>query len=316
MMRRLIMLGIGVTVMMSSASRVDAQMQSEPSGKIVTAVGRARGLMDGGDGAAARALLDSLVKTGESGTTDLAEVLYWRAALAERTSDTERDLKRLVVDIPLSPRVPDALLRLGDIDIMRGRPATAREGFQRIVRDFADAPQRPKAMLWIVRSYFEERDIAHACEAVAVLRNSGLPDGELKLQADEYALRCATIAAAANPQAPNPPAPTAGTLERAARETKSETKSDAKTAVTPEVKPEATSTRARFTVQLAAYDTRSQAAAVVKRFAKRNLKARIDGERKPFRVRIGRYETRAEAAAALARLKKQGHSGFVAELER
>ena len=303
MMRRLVVVALGVAALFSSASRVDAQMQTEPSGKIITAVGRARGLMDGGDGAAARALLDSLVKMGESGSIDLAEVLYWRAALAERTSDTERDLKRLVVDIPLSLRVPDALLRLGDIDIMRGRPATAREGFQRIVRDFADAPQRPKAMLWIVRSYFEERDVAHACEAVTVLRNSGLPDGELKLQADEYALRCATLSAAANP-----PAPAAGSSERAARETKS--------VVKPEANPDATSPRARFTVQIAAYDTRAKAAAVVKRLAKRDLKARIDGERKPFRVRIGRYETRAEAAAALARLKKQGHSGFVAELER
>ncbi|MBL0171565.1 MAG: SPOR domain-containing protein [Gemmatimonadaceae bacterium] len=272
-------------------------VRAQTSAGVTSAVGRARGLMDAGDGAKARTLLDSLVAHTDPSSDDMAEALYWRAVLSERVADGERDWKRLVVDAPLSPRVPEALLRLGELEILRGRPAVARAHYERILRDFSESPQRPKAMIQVVRSYFEERDILHACESVTALRGVTIPEGELRLQANDLQLRCAAAAATA----------AGGTANGVAVPTP---------AVTTPAPAAAVSAATVFSVQLAAYDTRAQATALVKRLATRGVKARVDGERKPFRVRVGRYETRAEAAAMLTRLKKQGQRGFVAELGR
>lgn len=261
-------------------------VHAQASAGMTSAVGRARSLVDGGDGAGARTLLDSLVARAEPSSDDMAEALYWRAVLSERAADGERDWKRLVVEAPLAPRVPDALLRLGELEILRGRPAVARAHFERIVRDFADSPPHVNAMIWIARSYFEERDLARACEASNALRSRKIPDGELRLQADELRGRCVTAVGSTATAVAGP---------------------------TPAVVVPPT---AVFSLQFAAYDTRAQATALVSRLAKRGIKARIDGDRKPFRVRAGRYETRAEATAMLARLRKQGQGGFVAELGR
>jgi cell division septation protein DedD len=291
----------GAVLLIASTSALAAQVSPAMS----SAVGRARGLMDAGDAAAARAVLDSMVTRAEPSSDDLAEALFWRAVLSERVADGERDWKRLVVDMPLSPRIPDALLRLGELEVLRGRPAVARAHFDRILRDFSDSPQRPKVMIWIARTYFEERDITHACAAVNALE--GVPDGELRLQADDLKRRC--VAATANAEGASGAgaatgAPVAGATPPAA------------TAAPPAASetPRRGTSSSVWSVQLAAYDTRAQATALVSRLAKRGVKARVDGERKPFRVRVGRYDTRAEAAAMLARLKKQGQSGFVAEL--
>jgi cell division protein FtsN len=190
------------------------------------------------------------------------------------------------------------LLKLSDIEILRGRPASARAMLTQLLRDFSDSPLTTRASLMVARSYFEERDLPHACETVSALLAQRVPDGELKLQADELQMRCRTAAAANAP--PTTVADETPPTDPPAKDGK---------------RPAAS--RTMYSVQVAAYDTRTQANALVKRLAARGWKARIDGERKPFRVRIGRYESRADAVAALAKLKKQGQkTGFIAELDR
>ena len=293
----------------ASASAQNGAPASSPLAAVGAAVTRARALVAAGDGTAARALLDSLVSHNDAGSNSLAESLYWRAVLAERSADAERDWKRLVVDAPLSPRVPDAVLHLADLEIVRGRPDAARGYLSRITRDFAESPEQPKAMLGIARSYFEERDIAHACETVTALRAKGIPDGELRLQANEMDSRCKAAAnAAANAAAVAGDSASTGSSTGAGSDVSGDRATPRRGA--------GSSTREKYTVQLVAYDTRSQAESVVKRLAKRGLTARVDGERKPYRIHVGRYVTRADAVAALARLKKKGHSGFVTELDR
>jgi hypothetical protein len=233
-----------------------------------------------------------------AGTADFAEALYWRAVLAEGIGDAERDWKRLVIDVPLSPRTPDALVRLGELDMLRGHPAEARVYFTRLLRDFPAGPYRTRGLLWLTRSYFDERNLTGGCTALDSLRRVEIPDGELKLQSDELQRRCVGVprtvapvtppAVAATPVAAAPVAPTSAAPTPAAGS-------------------------GRYSVQLAAYDTRAEAAAAVQRFTKRDIEARIDGEQKPFRVRVGYYATRAEAVSALSRLKKLGLGGFVAE---
>ncbi len=301
MMRRLLagaaLVLVGAALVLVGASRVDAQA----SAGMISAVGRARSMVDGGDGTAARALLDSLVARAAPSSDDLAEALYWRAVLSERVADGERDWKQLVVDAPLSPRVPESLLRLGELEILRGRPAVARAHFERILLDFPESAQRPKTMVWIVRSFFEERDFTRGCEMVRTLQAGTVPDGEMRLQVDELQLRCST---AVGLTAVGGTATAVGGNSTAVGGTS--------TAVA--LPATAVPSTAVFSVQLAAYDTRAQANALVTRLAKRGLKARVDGDRRPFRVRVGRYDTRADAAAMLARLRKQGQGGFVTEL--
>jgi len=257
---------------------------------------RARAMVDGGDGATARTLLDSLVEAAPMGTIDRAEALYWRAVLAERIDDAERDWKRLVIDVPLSPRAPDALVRLGELDMLRGHPADARVYFTRVLRDYPSGVYRAKGLLWLTRSYFEERNIAGGCRALDSLRGVEIPEGELRLQSDEMQRRC-TSAMATSAMATSAP----GVAEKPVAAGKP----------APSLKSPAGS--GRYSVQLAAYDTRAEANDAVQRFQRRDINTRIDGEQKPFRVRVGYYATRVAATKALGRLKKLGVNGFVVE---
>ncbi len=271
----------GCAAMLWLAPMVSAQVT--PAVERTTA--RARAMVDGGDGAAARTLLDSLVGAVPVGTFDFAEALYWRAVLAERIGDAERDWKRLVIDVPLSPRAPDALVRLGELDMLRGHPAEARVYFTRLLRDFPSGVYRAKGLLWLTRSYFEERNMAGGCGALDSLRGVEIAEGELRLQSDELQRRCTVAMSNSTPAAAEKPVPSAAPVAGSGR----------------------------YSVQLAAYDTRADADKAVQRLSRRDIDARIDGEQKPFRVRVGSYATRAEATSALNRLKKLGLTGFVAE---
>jgi hypothetical protein len=285
----LVMAVAGCAAMLLTTPALSAQVT--PAVERVSA--RARALVDSGDGATARVLMDSLVGAVPAGTADFAEALYWRAVLAEGIGDAERDWKRLVIDVPLSPRTPDALVRLGELDMLRGHPTEARVYFTRLLRDFPAGPYRTKGLLWLTRSYFDERNLTGGCTALDSLRRVEIPDGELKLQSDELQRRCVGVPRTVAPVAP--PAVVA----------------------TPAATPVAATPVAgsgRYSVQLAAYFTRAEAAAAVQRFTQRDIAARVDGEQKPFRVRVGYYATRADAVNALNRLKKLGLDGFVAEL--
>ena len=287
----------------SAVSTARAQVTSPPSTAIVSAgnagvrgpiadiraaVAAARSRINSGEGKSARIELDSLVAAQRNGSDELAEALYWRAVLAENVGDAERDWQRIAIETSLSPRVPDALAWLGELELVRGHAPASRRYLEQLLRDFSDAPQRSRAMLWIARSYFDEQNVSRACTEVATLVRSGIPDGEQRLQVEEMQARCA------NPSA-QPATPVASSAPPAAA---------------------ASPSKARFSVQLAAYDTRAQAQTAVRRFASRGIKARIDGTKKPYRLRTGTYSDRAAADAALAALKKRGIKGFVAEISK
>lgn len=298
-MSAVITAGAGAQAAPVSAAPVSAAMDR--------AIARARAAVDAGEGADARAVLDSLVKVSPAGSNDMAEALFWRAALAERLSDAERDWKRLVIDAPLAPRASDALFRLGELEMMRGHPAEARTYFARVAREFPAVNTRARSQLWIAKSYAAQRDMPRACVALADAAATGVPDGELRLQAEEMGRQCATVdkkliaKVMADTAAPKQPAISEprGKVEGSKVE---ETKN------VPQ--------GARFSVQLAAFDTRDEAERLVKRLITRGIEARVDGDEKPFRVRVGYFGTRAGASAELAKLKKNGQTGFIAEIAK
>lgn len=312
-------------VLVGAASPLHAQTPTQPASGVSAAmdraIGRARALIDDGEGTEARGILDSLVRVAPAGSNDFAEALYWRATLSERVTEAERDWKRLTIDAPLSPRSSDAMVRLAELEMLRGRPADARSYYERVVREYPSGNARAKSQMGIVKSWVAQKDMPRACVALADASAGGVPEGELRLQAEEMGRRCATVdpkliaKVAAAGTAPATTAGGAGTAGAGA--TGAQTAGAAKgagnnaTKSAPKVPADA-----RFSVQLAAYDTRDEADAAVARFAKRGIDARVDGDVKPFRVRVGYYATRADANAALARLKRGGQSGFIAEIAK
>lgn len=302
-------LGAVVLVVTGAAGPAVAQATT-PSTPRDAAIARARGLVDAGDGATARALLDSLVRASAANQDDLVEALYWRAVLGETASASERDWKRLIIETPLSPRVPEALLRLAELDLLRGSPATARQHLDRLWRDHPSAPERPRALLWLARAWFDERELPRACGAVQALRaDAGVPPGELRLQADELQARCRSVVAV-----PFDPAQIMGASSAGAAVTPPPAPAAPPTAAPTPAVSTRTAATGRWSVQLAAHARKADADAHVAQLGRRGITARIDADAQWFRVRVGRYATRAEAAEQLARLKAQGLDGFVVEL--
>ena len=277
-----------------------AQRGATPSGSsslVLPVVERARALMEQGTGDEARALLDSLVGAQRAGSMELAEAVYWRGVLAERVADAERDWKRLVIEVPLSPRTADALVRLAELEMLRGRADAAAGYYERVVREFPSGMARTKSLVWLARTAMDRRETAKGCEWLREVRTVGV-EGELRLQLEGMEGKCA----AGGPPAGTPTAgtPTAGTP----------------TPGTPTAGGPTTGGRGRYSVQLAAYTKKAEAEGLVARLRAKGIEARVDGDQAPFRVRVDRYATRAEAAKRLAELKAQGFDGFIAELPR
>ena len=256
---------------------------------------RARKLgMEGreGDG---RRLIDSLLKVATPDSAIYAEALYARASLATTAVDAERDYRRLLIEVPLSPRAEDALLQLAQLLQARGDRRGASDHLQRFMLTYANSPARPRVALSLVRLLFEQgpQQQARACEALRMGRES-IPSESLELrnQLEFYAPRCLMPVADASP----PPVP-------------------ADSAAVPPATPLPAATPAAstsfYSVQIAAYNSREPAVSLANTLVERGLEARVDGTAAPFRVRIGKFPTRAEAAKAATSLKAQGHNGFI-----
>jgi cell division septation protein DedD len=313
---------------------------------------RARRLVSEGNGAAGRALVDSMVRVSSEGTPDYGNAIFWRGALAETAAEAERDYRRVIVEYPLSPYTDDALLSLAELEQARGDRTGAFQHLQRFVREHPMGPARARAGLAAARLAFEQRDATRGCAMIADARASaGASDVELRNQIDYYGARCPTTSAVAStgtaptasppvptpsaapiPTAPatrpaeraaTPPSTAAATPARettAARPTPSTREEPARPAPTPrDSEPTRAATtspsapRGTWTIQLAAYNTRPDAERLVAKLAGRGVKARISGTAKPFRVRLDYYQTRQAAAAAVAALKERGIIGFVTE---
>ena len=155
-------------------------------------------MVSDGNGAAGRALVDSMLRAASEGTRAYGDALYWRGALAETAADAERDYRKVIVEYPLSPYVADALLSLAELEQARGDRAAAFQHLQRFVREHPIGPLRARAGLAAARLAFEQRDVTRGCAMIADARTSaGAGDVELRNQIDYYATRCPTAPATA-----------------------------------------------------------------------------------------------------------------------
>jgi cell division septation protein DedD len=161
---------------------------------------RARRLVSEGDGAAGRALVDSLLRAAPEGTAAYGDALFWRGALAETAADAERDYRRVIVEYPLSPYADDALLSLAELEQARGDRAAAYQHLQRFVREHPASPARARAGLAAARLAFEQHDNGHGCAMISEARASAGPsDVELRNQIEYYGSHCAAATVSVAP---------------------------------------------------------------------------------------------------------------------
>lgn len=346
-MRRTVLL---LVLFMLVAAAVAAQSNATPPSANDSLFRRARRLVSEGNGAAGRALVDTLLSREQEGRAGYGDALYWRGALAETAADAERDYRRVIVEYPLSAYVDDALLAMAELEQARGDRAGALQHLQRFVREHPVSTARGTAAFAGARLAFELGDTRAACNLITDARSSIASDEvELRNQIDYYAARCpSSVAAAPAPSTgATPPSrdssrivPT-GTPPSPTRQPKVTVPMTPPARIPPAVAsptptstpttptaPPATPTRTipgqaaarktttMFTVQLAAYNTLAQATALVARLEKKGVHARVSGTAKPFRVRLALHSTRKAAVDDAAALKAKSIVGFVTTEEQ
>lgn len=165
---------------------------------------RAQTMVNDGNAAAGRALVDSMIAVAAPGSNDHAEGIYWRAVLAATAADAEMDYRRLVVDYPMSPRVEDALIRLAQLEIARANYDGALRHLNKLAAEHPQSPERGRAGYWTARALFDKNDIQGGCAATAnALAVTSEGDAELRNQINYLNQRCAgvVIGAPASPVA-------------------------------------------------------------------------------------------------------------------
>lgn len=306
---------------------------------------RAQGMVNDGNAAAGRALVDSMIAAATPGSNEYAEGVYWRAVFAATAADAEMDYRRIVVDYPRSPRVEDALIRLAQLEIARANYDGALRHLNRLVAEHPESPARARAGYWMARAMFDKNDIQGGCTATAdALARTSEDDAELRNQITYLNQRCAGVVIASTPvtvpandpvntaTVPSPtvlpsaaPSPAPAPAPPPSRDTVRIAPAPAPApppppppaaAVRPPPAAATTPTGERaWSVQVAAYNAKSQADAMVTRLKQNGYEARVDGTSAPFRVRIGRYATQGQASAVQRSLKAKKIEGFVVPAE-
>src|SRR5438874_11333912 len=186
------MVSVGV-LLCSAASTSISQVSAKPPDPVFA---RAQALVSDGNGAAGRALIDSVIRATPPIAPLYPQALFWRASLAASAADAESDYKHIVVDYPLAPQAADALLRLAQLELARGDRDGALAHLQRIPRDYPRSKSLARASYWTVRVLFEKNDISHACAAnESELALTDTTEIELRNQIQYQGQRCPSPAA-------------------------------------------------------------------------------------------------------------------------
>jgi cell division septation protein DedD len=267
------------------ATAGEAGAQAQPVDSVLA---RIEGLAISQDRAAARVLADSLLAALPPGDRGVADALYWRGFSSSNAADAERDYLRVSVEFPLSPRAPEALLALAQLEYARGDRVAARRRFDRLLREYPSGRHVARASYWSGRLAMDEGDDQAACSALRSARLAVTPgDVELTNQIEYLLGQCAI------PVLPRPD-----------------------TSTRPPSTPTTVPAGRTFSVQVAAYSSRGDANTLATRLRDHGFDVRVVGTRAPYRVRIGRYPTRAAAVADLPRIRAAGLSAaFVVEAE-
>jgi len=306
------------SLILTGLAALTASAQTPPASSADSVYKRAQLLVVGGNTAAGRVLVDSMLTVAAPGTPAYGEALFWRGSFAATSADAEADFRRIIVEYPFSPRAGDALLKLAQFETARGDRPSAIAHLERYLLENPQGPDRPRTTLQLMRLAFEQGEPQAACVFLArVLGEVPDSDVELRNQLSYYSPRCAAVDTTHVGQA----APDSAALADSAKAAQSASKAGGKAGQSTGKGAQASgkgtppATKAgKYTLQIAAYTTQAEADRLAKRLKDRGLDVRVVGTAKLFRVRIGRYETRAAATAAQKELKtKNKIDAFVTE---
>lgn len=277
---------------------------------------RAQRLVNDGSGAEGRALMDSLLNATEPGSAAEADVLFWRASLAESWEAAQRDYLRITLEHERSARSGAALLRLAQGELARGDRDGALKYLERLDRETPASPVRGEAGLWHGRLLIERGSGDAGC---TILRSNRefVARGALELENQyDFLLRgCAAATGAASAGAvPSASAPSVPPPPRPSSAPSRAVPPSADSAMAP--RPTRATTLV-WTVQIAAFPTAAEARKFAEEIRARGYDTRVDGTSAPFRVRFGRYESRDAATAAMNAYKQKERSdAFLAQVPR
>lgn len=281
---------------------------------------KAQRLVNDGQGAEGRALVDSMLNAAEPKSKEEAEALFWRATLAESWDAAQKDYLRLMLEHERSPRAGDAMLRLAQGEAARGDRDAAMRYLDRLMREAPDSPARAEAGLWQGRLFLERGSRGPGCAALRSARPLLKPGSvELENQFDYLMKACpdsATIAAEDSAAAAAARRTAAAPPSRAPAPTPRPTTPSRATppSTPPSTTPNRPASGPAWSVQVGALATSVEAEALATRLRDRGYDARVDSKTAPFRVRFGRFPTRAAAAAASDAYKqKEKADAFVVE---
>lgn len=273
--RLLAVMAVACSAVVSDARALAAQDSLAVRAAARTAaIQRAQRLVNDGSGSEGRAVVDSLLNATEPRSPEEAEILFWRATLAESWDHAQRDYLRVMLEHDTSPFAAQAMLRLAQGEMARGDRDAALRYLERLVVEAPESAVRPEAALWQGRLLMDRGARVQGCAVLRAQRPRVAPGAlELERQYDYLLGSCPTaptesISAATPPSdsAP-PPAPTGPALV--------------------------------WSVQIAAFQTADEAAAFAAEMREKGYETRVDGSAPPYRIRFGRFATRAAAAAAM-----------------
>ena len=272
---------------------------------------RAQRLVNEGNGATGRAVVDSVLAATAENEPRHVEAMFWSATLSESAARAEQDYLKLTVEHALSPWAGEALLRLGQLQYARGGRSLALRHFERLVTEHSEGLLAAQGSFWKGRVLLEQGDAPRACAALTAAKGSAPASAiELRNQIDYYAQRCVGVDTA-SVSAP----PGGAAAGRDSVSTRPAGRDAGAPAPTTRRTPPAPAADAGWTIQVAAYKTAAEAKRAAQKLTARGFSARVDGDAAPYRVRVGRYATRGDAAAASARMKKRKLSGIVVRAE-
>jgi hypothetical protein len=261
------------------------------------AIQRAQRLVNDGSGTEGRAIIDSLLNATEPRSPDEAEILFWRATLAESWEQAQRDYLRVMLEHDRSAYSARAMLRLAQGELTRGDRDAALRYLERLAREAPESDVRAEAGVAHGRLLMDRGSRAEGCAVLRSLRPR-VPAGVLELERQyDYLLNgCAVVATA--PPADSSPRP----------------ESPAPVPTPPAATPSGGTV---WSVQIAAFPTADEAATFAAEMIERGYEARVDGIAAQFRVRVGRYASRAAAAAAMdAYRQKERADAFLVQVPR
>jgi cell division septation protein DedD len=313
------------------ATPMSAQTTVADSAARRTVFQRAQRLVNDGNGADGRALLDSLLNATEPRSAAEAEVLFQRATIAESWDQAQRDYLRVMLEHERSPRAAAAMLRLAQGELARGDRAAALRYLERLASEAPDSPLRGEAGVWHGRLLIDRGARDQGC---AVLRTTrARVDStaiELVNQYDYLLRSCPGLVADAAASPSTTPAPTTTSTPAApAANTPAPVRTPAPATPAPAAAPAPTAPATTvpaapaasgamdWSVQVAAWPTMEEAEKFAADIRARGYDVRVDGTSAPFRVRFGRYPTRDAANAAMNAYKqKERGNAFLVQVPR